>query len=40
MNSTVQLRAQQQDEFSKMISRLELINQHLEAGRDGRTSRR
>lgn len=32
MNSTVQLRAQQQDEFSKMISRLELINQHLEAG--------
>lgn len=32
MNSTVQLRSQQQEEFSKMINRLELLNQHLEAG--------
>lgn len=29
MNQAVKQRAQQQEEFLKMISRLELINQHL-----------
>lgn len=33
MNTTIQLRVQRQDEFDKMISRLELLNQHLEAGK-------
>lgn len=33
MNTTIQLRVQQQDEFDKMISRLKLLNQHLEAGK-------
>lgn len=33
MNVTVQLRAQQQAEFDKMISRMSLISRHLEASK-------